>query len=67
MLTIPRNRWYVRLVTALAALAMRLFGSDFRPYVHDPEQIDAWITAAGFAKRYEKQTLVWLTRVHARS
>ena len=65
--TIPVNRWYTRFVTALIAFGMRLFRSDFRPYVHDPEQIEAWLTAAGFAKQYEKQTLAWLARVHARS
>ena len=65
--TIPRNRWYTRLGVALTALVLGLFRSDFRPYVHDPEKIEAWVTAAGFGKQYEKQTLVWLTRVHVRS
>jgi 2-polyprenyl-3-methyl-5-hydroxy-6-metoxy-1,4-benzoquinol methylase len=61
--SIPRDRWYTRLGAALAALAFRLFGSDFRPYVHDPGRIDAWLAAAGFARRYEHHTLAWLTRV----
>jgi len=65
--TIPRNRWFTRLSVGLLALVFRLFRSDFRPYVHDPQQIDAWLTAAGFTKQYENQTLVWLTWVHARN
>jgi len=65
--TIPRRCWYTRLGVAITALALRLFRSDFRPYVHNPEKIEAWVTAAGFAKQYQKQTLVWLTRVHTRN
>ena len=64
--TIPRNRWYTRLGVALGALALRLVRSDFRSYVHDPKAIEAQVTAAGFSKRYENHTLVWLTSVYAR-
>jgi hypothetical protein len=45
---------------------MRLLRSDFRPYVHDPERIDAWLSAAGFARRYEHRTVAWLTRAYVR-
>jgi 2-polyprenyl-3-methyl-5-hydroxy-6-metoxy-1,4-benzoquinol methylase len=65
--TIPRNRWYMRLVTALIAFVMRLFRSDFRPYVYDPEKIEAWVTAGGFTKQYENHTVAWLTQVCVRS
>lgn len=65
--SIPRNCWYTRLGAALGALVLRLFRSDFRPYVHDPERIDAWLTAAGFARRYEHHTLAWLTRAYVRA
>lgn len=64
--TIPRDRWYTRAGAALSALALRLIRSDYRPYVHDPRQIEAWVTAAGFTKRYENRTLIWLTDVYAR-
>jgi len=64
--SIPRYRWYVRFGAALTALALRLLRSDFRPYVHDPERIDAWLAAAGFAKRYENCTVAWLTRAYVR-
>ena len=65
--SIPRNRWYTRLSVSLTALAFRLLRSDFRPYVHDPEKIDAWLTAAGFARRYEARTVAWLARAYVRA
>ncbi len=64
--TIPRDRWYTRLGVAASALMFRLIRSDFRPYVHDPGQIEAWVSAAGFGKRYENRTFIWLTSVYAR-
>lgn len=63
-LTYPRNRWYVHIGIALGALLMKLIRSDFRPYLHDPEQIEQWITEAGFKKSYEATTFVWLTQVY---
>ncbi len=62
--TIPRGTWWVRAGAALTNLGLRLLRSSFRAYVHDPEQIDRWITAAGFRRRHEAQTLNWLTRVY---
>lgn len=64
--TIPRDRWYTHLGVALTALVFRLLRSDFRSYVHSPGQIEAWVAAAGFTKRYENRTPVWLTTVYAR-
>ena len=62
-LTYPRDRWYVRAAVALAAASLRLVGSAFRPYVHDPGQIERWIEAAGFRKSYQNHTPIWLTQV----
>jgi len=64
--SIPRYRWYTRLGVGMVALALRLVRSDFRPYVHDPEQIDAWLRAAGFSRCYENHTIAWLARVYVR-
>jgi len=64
--SIPRNRWFTRLGMVCVALALRLVRSDFRPYVHDPEEIDAWLSAAGFIRRYENHTIAWLARVYVR-
>ncbi|HEB80281.1 MAG TPA: class I SAM-dependent methyltransferase [Chromatiales bacterium] len=66
-LTYPRDRGFVRFGVAAAALALRLVRSDFRPYVHDPVRIEQWITGAGFVKRYEDCTPVWLTQVFDRA
>lgn len=65
-LTYPRRTWYTRLGVAIAALFMRLIGSAFRPYVHDPQQIEQWIRDAGFSPCYENRTLVWLSQVYRR-
>jgi hypothetical protein len=63
-LTYPRDRWYVRIGVALGSLLMWLIRSDFRPWLHDPRQVEAWIREAGFVKRYEGTTWVWLTQVY---
>jgi 2-polyprenyl-3-methyl-5-hydroxy-6-metoxy-1,4-benzoquinol methylase len=62
--TIPRDRWFSRLGAVVVALALRIAGFDFRSYVHDPTQIEAWVSAAGFTKRYENRTPIWLTAVY---
>ncbi len=66
-LTYPRDRGFVRFAVAAASLALRLVRSDFRPYVHDPDRVVQWITGAGFVKRYENRTPVWLTQVFERT
>ncbi|QKT03511.1 methyltransferase domain-containing protein [Ectothiorhodospiraceae bacterium 2226] len=65
-LTYPRDRWYVRAGIALGALGMKLLRSDFRPYAHSPAAIEGWIRAAGFSKRYQATTFIWLTQVYER-
>ncbi|MEJ2686884.1 MAG: class I SAM-dependent methyltransferase [Gammaproteobacteria bacterium] len=65
-LTYPRDRWYVGLGAALATGAMKLVGSDFRPYVHQPERVEAWVRDAGFRKCHEATTPIWLTQVFVR-
>lgn len=63
-LTYPRDRWIVRFGVGVLALSLRLLRSDFRPYVHDPLQIEKWIVEAGYSKQYEAKTFVWLTQVY---
>ncbi len=65
-LTYPRNRWYIRTVMGISAWVLKVIGSDFRPYVHDPEMIEAWVTAEGFRKEYQNTNLVWLTQVYVK-
>lgn len=66
-LTYPRQTWYTRLGVGLIALFLRLVGSAFRPYVHDPRQIEQWITDAGLTRCYENTTLLWLTQVYQKT
>lgn len=61
--TIPRDRWYTRLGVAIGALVLGVLRSNYRSYVQDPRQVEAWVTGAGFTKRYENQTPIWLTDV----
>ena len=63
-LTYPRYRWYTRLGEKLGIMLMFLLRSSFRPYVHDPEEIEQWITAQGFTKCFEASTMIWLTQVY---
>ncbi len=65
-LTYPLDRWYVRAMMGMAALAMKIVRSDFRPYVHDPERIEKWITETGFDKHYQNNNMVWLTQVYVK-
>jgi len=65
-LTYPRKTWYTRLGTQILALIMKLSGSDFRPYEHDPEQIENWVMQQGYQKIFQNQTTVWLTQVYAK-
>lgn len=63
-LTYPRKRWFIRLAVATSALFLKLIGSDFRPYVHDPLKIESWIVQAGFKKIEQQQTFIWLTQTY---
>lgn len=65
-LTYPRWRWITRLGVVFGAAMMWLLRSDFRPYVHDPRQVEAWIREAGFEKQTELTTFLWLTQVYGK-
>lgn len=65
--TIPRDRAFVRLGVAVLAAALRLLGSRFRPYVHDPEAIDAWLRQQGFSLAHRAHTPIWQSAVYLRS
>ncbi len=66
-LVYPQRRWFTRLGAAVAGFFLWLIRSDFRPYIHNPERIEAWITAEGFQKLFEDKTVIWLTQVYARA
>ena len=65
-LTYPRNRWFIRAAVNISAIFLKLVGSDFRPYVHNPDKIEAWILNAGFKKQYQDQTFIWLSQIYTK-
>ncbi|MEK7815656.1 MAG: class I SAM-dependent methyltransferase [Pseudomonadota bacterium] len=65
-LTYPRDHVFNRVGVRVLGLFLWLVRSTFRSYVHDPRRIEDWIAAAGFKKRYENQTAIWLTQVYVR-
>lgn len=62
----PRNRWFIRAGCRLLSVLMKLTGSEFRPYVHDPDQVDQWVRDAGFTRLYNDQTMIWLVQVYVK-
>lgn len=62
----PRNRWFIRAGCRMGSMMMKLIGSEFRPYVHDPQQVDQWIREAGFNQVYDTHTLIWLVQVYVK-
>ncbi len=65
-LTYPRKTWYTSFGTEVLAIILKLLGSSFRPYVHDPLQIENWIAEQDFKKVVQEQTAIWLTQVYQR-
>jgi len=63
----PRNLWFIRAGCRLLSVLMKLIGSEFRPYVHDPDQVDQWIRDAGFTRSYDNHTAVWLVHVYVKT
>ena len=65
-LTYPRYRLSVRLAMTAGAILLKLIGSSFRPYAHNPDDIHRWITEQGFKKSYEARTFIWLSQVYVK-
>ena len=63
-LTYPRNRWFIRVTIEVMAFFLKLSGSDFRAFVHHPDDIERWISESGFKKTYQNKTFIWLTQVY---
>ena len=65
-LTYPRAHLLNRVMTAVEAFCLKLIRCEFRPYVHNPVDIEGWIEERGFQKRSEHKSPIWLTQVYAR-
>jgi SAM-dependent methyltransferase len=64
--TYPRDRWYLRSVTALQNFWRRLRGNAFRTFVHPPEHMAAVLEAAGLVRVTRQETLVWVLDLYRR-
>jgi len=62
----PRNRWFIRTGCHVLSVLMKLIGSAFRPYVHNPDQVDQWVRDAGFTRIVNDQTMIWLVQVYVK-
>lgn len=65
-LTYPRDLGINRIGARVLNFFLWLLRSGYRTYIHDPRRIEAWVVAAGFKKRYENRTFLWLTQVYVR-
>ena len=62
----PRDRSYMRTLTALQNFWRRLRGNAFRTFVHPPERMGAVLEAAGLVRIARQGTLVWVLDVYRR-
>jgi len=59
----PRQNGLVRFMFRNAKYLLKLFRQTFHPYYHEPQQVQQWITDAGFEKFYENETLIWRVQI----
>ncbi len=65
-LSYPRINWLTRAGAGMVNALMRLLGSDFRVYLHDPQRIEAVATAYGFEKRHQAHAGLWQVQLFQR-
>jgi magnesium-protoporphyrin O-methyltransferase len=58
-LVYPRVTFFSRLIFAGINLMMRLRGSHFRGFLHDPARVDALLEISGFKKKFALQRVIW--------
>jgi len=62
----PRDRWYMRVITAFQNFLRRLRGNEFRTFVHSPQQMSAALQRAGLVRIATHGTLVWVVDLYRR-
>lgn len=65
--SVPRDRWYVKMVFAIENALRRLTGNRFRAWVHPTSRIEELLAQVGLERRYFSAGLVWQIAVYARS
>jgi magnesium-protoporphyrin O-methyltransferase len=64
-LVYPRRHWLGLLSNRVWNAAYRVFGSDFRSYVHDPGAVHRWLERRGLRRVFSRDNLMWHTQVYA--
>jgi predicted RNA methylase len=62
----PRARWGIQAVTAAQNAWRKLRGTQFRVFVHSPDQMEALVRAAGFERIFQAQSAIWYAGVYRR-
>jgi len=62
----PRDRWYMRVITAFQNFLRRLRGNEFRTFVHSQQQMSAALQRAGLVRVATQGTLVWVVDLYSR-
>ena len=63
-LVYPRRHWLSLLSNRIWNLGYRVFGSDFRSYVHDPGSVHGWLERCGLRRVFSRDNLMWHTQVY---
>jgi magnesium-protoporphyrin O-methyltransferase len=61
--TLPRNKWWVKYPAFAVIRLLKLFRSNFHPYIHEHEIINRLLINSGFQKVYQNHTFIWETCV----
>jgi SAM-dependent methyltransferase len=64
--TYPRANWAIRAGNALQNTVRGLRGSQFRVFVHSPDQMEALVRDAGFERIFQAHSPVWYAGVYTR-
>ncbi len=65
-ISVPHDRWYVRMIVALENLGRRLSGNRFRTFVHPIAAIDRALVTAGLRRSHAAGTLAWHVALYRR-
>jgi len=63
--TYPRNRWYMRLATAVENFFFWLASSPFRTFTHSPRRMALVLEEAGFACAAHRESFLWSFRLYS--
>ena len=65
-LSVPRERWYVRLVFAVQNLFRKLARNSFHTFVHPIDQMDRALREMGFRSSWIRHTIAWHVALYVR-